>query len=118
MQYGSLMYGAPIQWTLRRVARSLRPALLTLTLVCRISPVRSGAARALYVLDASDLWSDLISEWSTQSLGKVAKPLARLWAKLNPKEVHLAACGPDTTQVLLKLLPGTYTLATLLALVS
>jgi hypothetical protein len=67
----------------------------------------SGACRAVYVLDATCLWDQLVSEWSVPSLGKVAKPLARLWAKLNPKDAHVAATGEDATQVLLKLLPGT-----------
>jgi hypothetical protein len=69
-------------------------------------PAHSGACRALYILDASDFWAELGGEQGAPALGKVSKPLARLWAKLNAHAAHLAALGPDATSLALKLLPG------------
>jgi hypothetical protein len=88
-------------------ARVTAPALVPKKPTDALLFLCSGAARALYILDAGDFWGELITEWSTPSLGKVAKPLARLWAKLNPQGAHVAALGVDTTHLLLKLLPGT-----------
>jgi hypothetical protein len=66
---------------------------------------RSGAARALYVFDYSDFAADWAAELASPHLGRCAKPLARLFAKLNPDNAHVAA-PPDAAPLALKLLTG------------
>ena len=62
--------------------------------------------RALYVFDYSAFAADWPAEFATPHLGRCAKPLARLFAKLNPEAAHVAAAGGDACALLLKLLPG------------
>jgi hypothetical protein len=66
---------------------------------------RSGHARALYIFDYSDFAADWPAELASPHLGRCAKPLARLFAKLNPEGAHLAAAAP-AAPLALKLLPG------------
>ena len=64
------------------------------------------ACEALFVADYSPLVREMPSELTTAGPGKVAKPVARLLAKLSPSQGSiLAASGPAGCAVVLKLLP-------------
>jgi G3E family GTPase len=63
-------------------------------------------SRCLYVFDYSAFAAEWPAELASPHLGRCAKPLARLFAKLNPDAAHVAAAGGDACALLLKLLPG------------
>jgi len=84
---------------------ALHPALAWAPLAAEL--FRTGAARQLFVLDGGDFAAELEREASAAGLGRAAKPLARLWAKLNARDATVCTASAEATALALKLLPGT-----------
>lgn len=92
----------------RRDARRRRRGVRLTRRLLSFSTPRSGATRCVYVLDASPVFADAEAEngSSAPGLGRAAKPLARLAARLCARSALLLATCERSCSLALRLLPS------------